>query len=169
MQNQCTEDECERPMESRGLCGWHYRRYRKLGTLPPLRTPIERFMAKVEFTDTCWEWTARRDVLGYGQLLWNQRAGRAHRVAYEYFVGPIPDGLELDHLCRNPPCVNPDHLEAVTHRENVLRGESPSARHARKTHCPQGHDYTATRTGATKGKRYCQTCRRERQKLAQGA
>lgn len=87
------------------------------------RTPaIDRFMAKVQKRPSgCWEWQAGRSRDGHGNFSVGGRAIRAHRWSYEYFVGPIPDGLVIDHLCVNPPCVNPDHLEPVTHRENTLR------------------------------------------------
>lgn len=96
----------------------------------PPRPVIERFLEKVEVDPSgCWLWTAKRNSKGYG-IFWTgpktkERAGtwnRAHRVAYRLFVGPIPDGMLLDHLCRVPGCVNPDHLEPVTNRENLLRG-----------------------------------------------
>lgn len=85
----------------------------------------------------------------------------AHRWAYERDRGPIPDGLELDHLCRNPICVNPAHLEPVTSRENNLRGLSPAAIHARKTHCPQGHAYSGVNK---RGERVCRTCNTEQKR-----
>jgi hypothetical protein len=84
---------------------------------------------------------------------------------WEHLVGPVPDGLELDHLCRNPGCVNPDHLEPVTHKENMLRGFNPSATNARKTHCHKGHFFDAENTYiATTGARRCRTCLRELQR-----
>ncbi len=85
----------------------------------------------------------------------------AHRAAYELYVGPIPEGLTIDHLCRNTLCVNPAHLEAVTMRENILRGTGPSAQAARKTHCLRGHPFDDGNTlfRAT-GKRVCRACQR---------
>lgn len=132
--------------------------------------PIEvRFMAKVEkMKSGCWEWTAYRDDDGYGKF--KVRAGfqqAAHRTSYELFVGPIPDGLQLDHLCRNPGCVNPEHLEPVTCEENIHRGDA-GQHNAAKTHCPQGHPYDEknTRYGVQRrGRaiRQCRACDRERQ------
>lgn len=85
----------------------------------------------------------------------------AHRYAYEHFIGPIPEGLQVDHLCRVRNCVNPDHLEAVTCRENVLRGDGVAAANARATHCPQGHAYDEANTYTwTNGGRHCRACAR---------
>jgi hypothetical protein len=84
----------------------------------------------------------------------------AHRLAYQLLVGPIPEGLVIDHLCRNPPCQNPAHMECVTHRENTLRGASPHAMNARKTHCKRGHEFTFQNTYVdAKGCRSCLACR----------
>jgi hypothetical protein len=119
----------------------------------------ERFWAKVEKTDSCWLWTgSTRSAYG---TFWNgQRAANAHRVAYELLVGPIPEGLELDHLCRVPTCVNPAHLEPVTHAENVRRGNGWGGRHSRKTHCYQGHPFSGTNLIIdARGYRVCRTCR----------
>lgn len=92
----------------------------------------------------------------------NKRGQQAHRVAYELFVAEIPEGFDLDHLCRNRGCVNPDHLEPVTRRENLLRGETIPARNARITHCPQGHPYDAENTRIRPcGRRRCAACNRE--------
>ena len=103
-------------------------------------TPVEaRFWAKVDKTGECWLWTGARDRRGYGSVGIDGRTRIAYRVAYEWLVGAIPAGLELDHLCRNPSCVNPAHLQPVTHRENILRGAAPSAVNARKTQCAHGH------------------------------
>lgn len=100
----------------------------------------ERFFAKVHMTSGCWEWVAGKDSGGYGQIGVDRRVKRAHRVAYEAIVGPIPEGLELDHLCRNRACVRPEHLEPVTRYENVRRGNGWAGTNARKTHCPKGHE-----------------------------
>lgn len=100
---------------------------------------LENFWAKVEKTDTCWLWKASVSVWGYGQCSFDGKTKRAHRVSYELAKGPIPKGLQIDHTCRVRNCVNPDHLEAVTARENVLRGISPAAVNATKTKCLRGH------------------------------
>ena len=123
-----------------------------------------RFWAKVRKTPDCWEWTAAK-TQGYGTFCLNQtpqgRTGRAHRIAYELLVGPIPPDKQIDHLCRNRACVNPAHLELVTSRTNTLRGEGRTAHNARKTHCPRGHAYTPENTLVSKGgERFCRECRR---------
>jgi hypothetical protein len=128
----------------------------------PQRSTLDRLFSKVERTpDGCWLWTGALKVNGYAQLQVGGRTGKrlyAHRVAYELLVGPIPDGLQLDHLCRVRHCVNPAHLEPVTARENVRRGEP-----AQRTHCPKGHEYTAENTFVkTGGWRECRTCYRAR-------
>jgi hypothetical protein len=97
------------------------------------------FVRLIEKTQTCWLWKGTIDDKGYGRLTLNKKRIFAHRYAYELLVAPITDGLELDHLCRNTRCVNPAHLEPVTHRENVLRGISVAAVNARKTICKRGH------------------------------
>src|SRR3954470_20141998 len=80
----------------------------------------------------CWLWTGARSAKGgYGDVSVSGMRFRAHRLIYEWERGPIPEGLILDHLCCNPPCVNPDHMEVVTNRENILRGRSPTAKNAR--------------------------------------
>ncbi|HAM40031.1 MAG TPA: hypothetical protein DCP69_01495 [Candidatus Omnitrophica bacterium] len=129
-----------------------------------------RFWAKVRVLENgCWEWTATRRT-GYGRFKVGSRRDRtarflqAHRFAYETLVGPIPEGLESDHLCRNRPCIFPAHIEPVTPRENVLRGDGPSARAARQTHCLRGHPLNEINTcRLPSGKRECRPCRRLRQ------
>lgn len=124
----------------------------------------ERFWAKVEKTDWCWHWTAGVDKDGYGRIWVSQKARtrRAHRIAYEMLVGPIPSGLTLDHLCRNPACVNPDHLEPVTNRENILRGNTLQRANALKRECDSGHPFDEANTYVRpNGARTCRICRRE--------
>ena len=113
----------------------------------------DRFWAKVDKTETCWLWTANTCSRGYGHLRSNKVHWLAHRLSYTWAYGPIPDGLEIDHLCRVRNCVRPDHLEAVTHTENVRRGGNSI-----KTHCPQGHPL---QTKASYG-RWCPECSRAR-------
>ena len=133
---------------------------------------LARFLAKIRVDDTtgCWLWTAAL-VSGYGRFSVRvAREGKtrdrymalAHRVSYEHFVGVIPNGYQIDHLCRVPACVNPAHLEAVTPRINSLRSTSFAAQNAVKVRCPRGHPYTPenTRTNAL-GWRWCRTCHRE--------
>lgn len=111
----------------------------------------------------CWVWTACLGGGGYGKYWGGATIGRvmvAHRFAYESLVGPVPDGLQLDHLCRNRACVNPAHLEPVTVRENLLRGVGPSAQAALATHCPDGHPYSGENLYLSpRGDRGCKTCR----------
>lgn len=114
--------------------------------------------------DGCWLWTGFVARNGYGRVRHGERIVRAHRHVYELLVGPIPDGLRLDHLCRVRHCVNPAHLEPVTHRENVLRGSSPIAQKAQQTHCIHGHrlDGGNLYVHPTDGTRKCRTCQRRR-------
>lgn len=130
-----------------------------------LAQTIDAFWVKVEKTEGCWLWMAGRQPNGYGRLRLDGKAVYAHRFAYELLIGPIPKGLQIDHLCRVRHCVNPTHLEPVTHRENTLRGEAITAIHARKTHCPQGHPYDAGNTYREPLRpwgRACRECKRIR-------
>jgi hypothetical protein len=131
----------------------------------------ERFWAHVDKGSDCWLWTAScAGGTGYGQIYADGRPQLAHRFAYELLVGPIPDGLVIDHLCRNRACVNPAHMEPVTQRENILRGTGASARAARKTHCPQGHAYDSENTAIkSDGTRRCKTCHRDRERVRKAA
>jgi hypothetical protein len=104
----------------------------------------------------CWEYTGSVNPHGYGRITFEGKHVLTHRASYELFVGPIAEGLQIDHLCRNRACFNPEHLEPVTHRENVRRGQ----RHA-VTHCPKGHEYAGDNLYLQQGKRSCKTCRSE--------
>jgi hypothetical protein len=131
---------------------------------PKRKPPIERFWKFVEcLSDGCWLWLGFRYPRGYG--LFSPRGREhsvyAHRWSYEYFVGPIADGLEVAHLCGNPGCVNPDHLTAVTHRENLFQTETSARLNAEKTHCVKGHEYTPENTVRTREEwRQCKECKR---------
>jgi hypothetical protein len=129
----------------------------------PKSLAVERMgwiRAQQERPNDCWLWPWGR-VRGYGQTRHNGKHCYVHRWAYELLVGPIPPTMTLDHLCRNPACANPRHLEPVTIGVNVLRGLGPTARHARKTRCINGHPFNETNTiYRPTGGRYCRECRR---------
>lgn len=118
-----------------------------------------RVAAKILPVDGCWVWTGARVSAGYGSLGVGKKTVSAHRFMYTALVGPIPEGLHLDHLCRNRACCNPEHLEPVTSRENTLRGETLAAACAAKTHCPKGHEYTPDNVLRAGRKRICRECR----------
>jgi hypothetical protein len=113
----------------------------------------------------CWLWKGHIDNYrhnrGYGRYGGPGQRRQAHRLIYELLRGPVPKHLDLDHLCRIRHCVNPDHLEIVTRRTNLLRGKGLAAVNARKTQCPKGHLYDAKNSSG----RFCSTCQRERNKL----
>jgi hypothetical protein len=170
MTTTCVVDECESvPTRhtAKGMCSMHYQRWKKYGStdLPPRPSLTERLVARfrVGFGDLCWPWTGKAEARGYGTLLVGGRALAAHRLVYELFLGPVPEGLELDHLCRNPNCVRPDHLEPVTHAENTRRGRG-GWNSLEKTHCPKGHEYATGNTYMVRGKngnpyRVCRQCK----------
>ena len=125
---------------------------------PHLASRIGAKISLQEDSD-CWLWKGVPRGDGYGSMRVAGRDWGAHRLAYTVMVGEIPEGLTIDHLCRQPLCVNPRHMEPVTKRENTLRGFGITAQQARRTHCPQGHPYSIENTYRNKGKRYCRTCR----------
>ncbi len=151
--------------DSRDWCPMHRTRWYRHGDVHHLgkfglaktATPEERFWAKVDAEGDCWIWTGAT-INGYGAFA--DGTGKrvlAHRYAYALLVGKIPDGLTLDHLCRNPPCLNPDHLEPVTLAENVRRAQRN--RRNQRLHCPQGHPYSGTNLYVNaRGLNVCRTC-----------
>lgn len=159
----------------------HYERWRKHGD--PLvvhlligATDEQRFWPKVDRRgpDECWLWLAGTTTAGYGNFH-SPDLGRpigAHRFAYELLVGPVADGLHLDHLCRTPACVNPMHLEPVTSRENTMRSPvAPAAVNARLTHCRRGHPFDETNTYRPPNEprqRHCRACRAEQARQRRG-
>ena len=130
---------------------------------------LERFIEKIAgYPDTagCWVWKAYINSDGYGKFNVNGKSEFAHRISYQLFEGPISDSLEVDHKCRNRNCVNPSHLELVTHIVNVVRGDNYSKGWEREiTHCPKGHEYNTENTIIYNNKRKCKTCHRERARI----
>ena len=132
-----------------------------------IRTPIDRFASLIQF-GSCWEWIGQRNNRGYSVFYVGPtaipRQVLGHRWAYEFFSGQrIPEGMQIDHLCRVRHCVNPDHMEVVTPLINTMRGYSPTRLNAEKTACPAGHEYTPENTWVEKnGYRHCRACKRIR-------
>ncbi len=147
-----------------------------------VRLALDRFLELVEVQPNgCWEWKGSLTTEGYGQFGDEFRVYASHRWAYENYIGPIPEGLVLDHTCHKREtcdggntcvhrrCVNPEHLEPVTTQENHRRGwgrigrgcAANGAKQKAKTHCPQGHEYTPENTYVKNGRRHCRICMRE--------
>lgn len=159
----CGVADCERPYKENGLCAAHAYRLRSSGSVGWDRPILEHGLVDrvgqcLLVGDGCWEWTGSRRPDGYGQIHVGGKNRRAHRVVYELMVGPIPEGLTIDHLCRNRACCRPDHLEPVTRAENTRRGG------AALTHCKRaGHLYDEQNTYVSpKGERRCRACAAER-------
>jgi hypothetical protein len=176
----CSVEGCERPSCKRGWCSMHHARWRSSGDPLKIRTTRglateDRLWARVNrlgpvpdfapHLGPCWVWTGGLDN-GYGRMRIGNSLFHTHRLSYELSVGPIPEGLHIDHLCRVPACCNPSHLEAVTPRENSRRGFSPWARKARQTHCKNGHPLSGDNLYRnSQGNRGCRTCRKEYHRL----
>lgn len=130
------------------------------------RLPL-RFWEKAEVDEAgCWVWVAAKTAAGYGTFTVENKTYRSHRVAYQVLAGVIPDGLVTDHLCRVRACVNPAHLDVVTHQVNLLRGETRAAEQVRRTQCPKGHAFDEANTRYQGRKRRCRTCENHRTKMA---
>lgn len=121
-------------------------------------SPEDRFWSNIIVVENCWEWAGPWGGSGYGLMSINNVSRGAHRRAWELLRGPIPEGLTIDHLCRNRGCVNPEHMEIVPFRENVLRGFGPTARNSRAELCVRGHAFAMKKDGT----RWCPTCAKER-------
>ena len=126
---------------------------------------LERFWDKVDITNSCWNWEALCNKDGYGRINSNGTMLLAHRYIYEILENHIPIGLELDHLCRNRKCVNPNHLDIVTKKENWSRGNSQSAKQSRQTHCKNGHEYSKHGIYLQNGHRRCIPCKKKYDRL----
>jgi hypothetical protein len=141
------------------------RRPRKFGAYgPAARSAAERFWERVvkRGPDECWGWKGFVQINGYGTYKHKAfTTVAAHRIAYELTYGPVPRHLQMDHLCRNRGCVNPNHVEPVTQQENIRRGTGISVLNAAKTHCPKGHVYAGKNVRISpKGYRFCRECAR---------
>lgn len=173
----CSVDGCQKQARHLGWCVMHWARQHRTGSLELVIVSFEeRFWSKVDKrgSDECWPWIASIDPYGYGAFATGRAHGyygTAHRTAYALLIGPIPEGLTIDHTCHNESsciggvscvhrrCCNPNHLEAVPRRVNVLRGKGSAAINANKTHCPQGHPYDAANTKRPpSGGRRCRIC-----------
>lgn len=147
-------------------------RFARLRLMKKVKSNIERFEKYVKRSGSCWLWQGHvnsRNHYGYFTVRCSGHylSVLAHRWSYSHFVGHIPQGHDLDHLCRNRRCVNPDHLEPVTRRENLLRGIGViTIENSKKTHCPKGHPYDAANTGFSSGRRgrRCLACHRDKER-----
>lgn len=166
----CSRDGCGRAVAARGLCDPHYQAWRRdPDGSARIATPMEKFFKRVDKTSSCWLWTGRVDEWGYGRhsSTHGPQTVLAYKWLWESLNGPVPSGRQLDHLCRTPACVRPDHLEPVTPRVNNLRSDNVSGVNARKTHCLRGHEFTAENTyWRRSGGRDCRACIRERRSIA---
>jgi hypothetical protein len=169
-QSTCSVWGCGRSVRCKQRCRRHYDQWLRATPQEQRQAPTlrERILAKVVIDENgCWIWQGHIGPKGYGQVRGLGGTRPAHQSAYEQWKGPLPKGTEPDHLCKVRSCVNPDHLEAVSHHENLHRGDTLTARNAAKTHCPQRHPYAGDNLiiricrNGTLG-RVCRTCRDEK-------
>jgi hypothetical protein len=140
-----------------------------MSTIEIERRTKARFLARCRpeqrgYATECWVWKSTMGANGYGRFQITRKPfikeSIAHRASYMIFKGPIPEGMDIDHVCRNRDCVNPGHLRILSHRENVLSGRTFAANNRAKTHCPSGHEYSTENTYLFRGMRMCKECRR---------
>lgn len=164
--SQCSVMNCENKSKTRGWCVKHYKRWLKHGDVNyvrPRRSFEESFEKYVDKSGECWEWSGSHYVNGYSKITSGRDQALAHRWAYEHYRGRIPDGMVIDHLCRNRGCVNPDHMEVVTNNENLRRGAGYGIRNGMRTTCIHGHEYTDENIYRTpQGGIRCRECARIR-------
>lgn len=175
----CSVEGCERPVKAMGLCNLHWQRQWKHGSTDVVAfikgDDEARFFSHVNKNGPipehnpelgkCWLWTGSLTDDGYGEFYCKGKTVKAYRWLYEREIGEVSEGMVLDHLCRNPACVNPLHLEPVTNRENILRGENPAAQNAKKRYCKRGHLLEGDNVYPDKkGHRNCKICARLRAK-----
>lgn len=163
----CSEADCKSEVIARGLCRKHYGHHYNAGTLPPKAPPKppapvgERLRRYLQADGDCIVWTGYVDPNGYGKITVDGRSRWVHRVAWEEERGPVPEGLTLDHLCRRPLCCNTDHLEPVTHAENMRRAVDAN----RSDTCPHGHPRTPeNRMANGPGRTRCRPCHNSRER-----
>lgn len=168
--SKCSVDNCVKMTFGKGLCQAHYTRWRRHGDVSSCREPRmtlrDRFWAKVDKSGDCWIWTGAQTLREYGQIKIDKKSAMAHRIAWQLEVGAIPEGLEIDHLCRNHSCVRPEHLEPVTHVENLARSPVMNwSGRKTETHCGHGHLLSAENTYMyPSGRKACRICKRSHAK-----
>lgn len=165
----CSLENCDKFTDGRSMCPMHSRRFKLYGD--PNKVLVvqhkrmeDKLLRWIEFPDDindCWLWVGPRQKTGHGKFYWKGKYTSSYRAFYKKFINNDIDGLDVDHICNNPPCMNLSHLQAITSRANTLRGTSPPAVNVHKTECPVGHSYTTENTKVSKkGNRSCRECSR---------
>lgn len=161
----CTAEGCDKESVRRGLCDKHSARFYRHGDASRLiRNRVSLFERLLSYSvkfGSCWLWTSSIDRGGYGRLSWRGRLHGAHRLSYRFFRGHIDATMELDHLCKTRHCINPYHLEPVTHAENVRRGDAWKI--SLRSHCSNGHELSVDNLSfrsINKKWRICKECMR---------